>query len=200
MKKAASSLTPIIDTNEFSSSSQSSINVTIVSIEEAESIVSSIQPFRIDEIGSSPFLQMYGYNVERLSLQAHISAQRRDGDEYVVDAILSYKKLEILIRTLLAIEAWRTLVLVDPPNNGDTAAIDSPPSITLASKIAENQSSLRCAFTLHAETTICSLINLVLYRKENAQELDSDSAVALVDYCARQMVSSLLACLFACFI
>jgi hypothetical protein len=108
-----------------------------------------------------------------------------------------------LIRTLLAIEAWRTLVLVDrPPPAAEDATnasiLDNHAHLDgkevnqdskLASKIAENQASLRCAFTLHVETTICSLINLILYRKENAQELDSDSSLALVDYCARQMVS-----------
>jgi len=202
--KTPSSLTPITDTNDFHDpSSSQSINLTIVSVEESESIVSSLQPFPIDEIGCSPFLRMYAYDLERLSLQAHICAKRQDGDEYVVDAILSYKKLETLIRTLLAVEAWRTLVLDSPPpsNNEDknnhhkeaaTNGNDSKDDLhdfTLAEKIAENQSSLRCAFILHVETTLCSLINLVLYRKENAEELDSDSAVALVDYCARQMVS-----------
>jgi hypothetical protein len=200
--KAPSSLTPITDTNDFHNpSSAQSINLTIVSIEESESIVSSLQPFPIDEIGCSSFLRMYAYDLERLSFQAHICAKRQDGDEYVVDAILSYKKLETLIRTLLAVEAWRTLVLDSPPpssknrsNNNHKEASngndnENNPDFTLAEKIAENQSSLRCAFVLHVETTLCSLINLVLYRKENAEELDSDSAVALVDYCARQMVS-----------
>ena len=56
--------------------------------------------------------------------------------------------------------------------------------------ISENKSSLRCAFILHVETTLCSLLNLIMFRKENCDELDNHTAIALVDYCARQMVSS----------
>jgi hypothetical protein len=167
--------------------------------------VASLQEFPVEAIGCSPFLKMYGYDVERLSHQAHICARRQDGDEYVVESILTHKKLGVLIKTLLAIEAWRTFVLVPKEEPHDVASVgdgeedEAATTIlarkTLTEKLAENKSSLRCAFILHVETSLCSLINLILYRKENVEEMDNDCCVALVDYCARQMVRSLL-CLF----
>ena len=150
---------------------------------------------------------MYAYDVERLTLQAHVCAKRQDGDEYVVDAILSHGKLECLVRTLLAVEAWRLFVLdvdadieVDADANANANAeadaeaggtIDGI-SLPFIKRIAKNQSSLRCAFILHVETTLTSLINLIVFRRENCNELASDSAIsiALVDYCARRMVSA----------
>ena len=176
---------------------------TIVSIQETESIVQSLNSFPIEEIGCSPFLRMYAYDVERLTLQAHVCAKRQDGDEYVVDAILSHGKLECLVRTLLAVEAWRLFVLdvdadievdanADAEGDADAGGTIDGISLPFIERIAKNQSSLRCAFILHVETTLTSLINLIVFRRENCNELASDSAIsiALVDYCARRMVSA----------
>ena len=191
--KSLQSLTQIKDIDELSNALNQSWNSTVVSIQEAEALVSSLQEFPVDEIGCSSFMKMYAYDLERLSLQAHICAKREDGDEYVVEAILTHRKLKILIKTLLAIEAWRRFVLdpikevTDHSEEEDFAELSTTHSFM--EKLAENKSSLRCAFILHAETSLCGLINLVLYRKENAAEMDNDCSVALVDYCARQMVS-----------
>ena len=62
-------------------------------------------------------------------------------------------------------------------------------SVSLAELLADNKSSLRCAFILHVETTLVSLLNIIMYRQENCREMDDHVAVALTDYCARQMVS-----------
>lgn len=148
-----------------------------VSVYETEKIVESLQAFTVEEVGSSPFLHMYACELERLSLQAHASAQMNDGtsgDEYVVEAIMTFSKIPILVQTLLAVEAWRMNVLR---------------SDRLAPLLAKNGNSLRCAFTLHVETTIVCLLNLIFYRQEACAEVDAETAVALVDYCARNMVS-----------
>lgn len=208
--KSLQSLTQIRDIDDLNDNRNQSLHATIVSIHEAESIVASLQEFPVDAIGCSPFMKMYGYDMERLSQQAHVCAMRQDGDEYVVESILTHKKLGVLIKTLLAIEAWRTLVLFaegkEVATSGDgSSSNDSTSScnekkedeidtilttgITLAERLAENKSSLRCALILHVETAICSLINLILFRKENVEEMDNDCCVALVDYCARQMAS-----------
>ena len=204
--KAITSYTQVKDVTDFNSSSASASpfakDVTIVSIQETESIVQTLQPFPVHEIGCSPFLRMYAYDVERLTQQANVCAQRQDGDEYVVDSILTHRKLEVLIQTLLAIEAWRVFVLdgdtsdaetnvdVEAEIDGDSKESKIDSKKALIDLIAENKSSLRCAFILHVETTLCSLLNLIMFRKENCDELDNHTAIALVDYCARQMVSS----------
>lgn len=202
--KAPTSYTQIKDVQDFNFP-EIPKDLTIVSIQETESIVQTLQPFPVEEVGCSPFLRMYAYDIERLTLQANLCAKRQDGDEYVVDAILTHKKLSILVETLLAVEAWR-LFLIDGKNfktsvlnfenstkieqGEDENEIDQDSSATspLVDFIARNQSSLRCAFTLHVETTLCSLLNLIVFRSENCEELDNDTAIALVDYCARQMV------------
>lgn len=193
MKSISSSLTEIVDTPDHEPSA-SSFNV--VPMVEAESIVQSLQQFKLHEIGCSPFLRMYAYDVERLSIQAHISAKRRDGDEYVLESILSNNKLETLVRTMLTIEAWRTKMLEAKVDQDEK---ETEPGLCLLEKLASNKSSLRCAFILHIETTLCSLINLILYRKEYAEEMDGDVAVSLVDYCARQMVRKCINSLFELF-
>lgn len=196
MKPLLQSLTKIKDVHELSDKrgSQSFNTTTVVlSIQEAECLVSSLEEFPVDAIGCSPFMKMYAYDLERLSLQAHMSAQCQDGDEYVVEAILTHKKLPILIKTLLAIEAWRTFVLAPKNNytkrNGDPPMEKCASNATLAEKLASHQLSLRCAFILHAEVSLCSLLNLILYRKGNAEEMDNECSISLVDYCARQMSS-----------
>ena len=58
----------------------------------------------------------------------------------------------------------------------------------LAPLLAANGCDLRAAFVLHAESTLASLLGLVLYRREAAEfSLPGDAAISLVDYCARQM-------------
>jgi hypothetical protein len=189
--KTPTSYTQVKDVDDFNSPVPKEL--TIVSIQEAESIVQTLQPFPVEEIGCSPFLRMYACDIERLTLQANVCAKRQDGDEYVIDAILTYKKLSVLVKTLLAIEAWRLFVLDSKNESSSENDSDSnlSPSLPLVDLIAENKSSLRCAFILHVETTLCSLLNLIFFRKENCDELDNDAAIALVDYCARQMVSAM---------
>jgi len=164
-------------------------NPVLISVSEAESIVESLESFTVEDIGSSPFLHMYGYQVERLSLQAHATAKVPDcGDEYVVEAILTFGKIPTLVRTLISIELWRTMVLNPKPSSRPSAP-EYEPSTSLLHLLAKNGNSLRTAFTLHTETTLVCLLNLILYRKEGCIEMDSETAVALVDYCARQLVS-----------
>jgi hypothetical protein len=113
---------------------------TIVSPMEAESMISSIQHFPISEIGSSSFLKMYGYQIEKLSLQAHASAAMSTTtttststtasivggggggeDEYVIDLLLTHDKVVPLVQTLLSIEAWRIFVLGSNEKNQENS-------------------------------------------------------------------------------
>lgn len=179
-----SSLTPITHTPaiNFECVENSISPSNIVSHIEAESIISTLRSFSIEEIGCTPFMQMYGYDLERLSMQAHHSARRQDGDEYVIEEILTQKKLSILVRTLLTLEGWRTFCLY-PRGVGKK----NDDKLSLGTQIVKNRNSLRCAFILHVETTIISLINLICFRREHCEEMTSEIAISLIDYCARQM-------------
>jgi hypothetical protein len=122
-------------------------------------------------------------------MQAHITAQQQQqhggsnsehhDDEYVVEQILASGKLTVLIRTLLAVEAWRLYVLQEQEQGQDDS---------LASQMAQHGNALRCAFILHVETTLVGLLNLIFYRKESCEQMDGEAAIALVDYCSRSMV------------
>mmetsp|Transcript_5218 Transcript_5218/g.7951 ORF Transcript_5218/g.7951 Transcript_5218/m.7951 type:complete len:694 (-) Transcript_5218:12-2093(-) len=164
-------------------------SIIIVSPFEADTLVAnSIQPFSVEEVGSDAFLLSYGYDFERLSMQAHATAAvagegNGGGDEYVVESILAHDKLHVLVRTLLAVEAWRTHVLYRSDEKMSSS------SSSLAPLAAKNGNSLRCAFTLHVETTIVGMLNLILYRREGCEALNAEVALALVDYCARSMAS-----------
>jgi len=112
----------------------------------------------------------------------------------VTEAIVTFGKLDVLVRTLLAIEAWRTFLLV-PRGSGSKGVEDgggssSSSSSVLLGLVAENGNSLRVAFTLHVEATLVGLLNLVMYRRERCEAMTSEAAIALCDYCARQIVSS----------
>lgn len=166
-------------------SGSANVDISFISVFEAEHIIKQLRSFKLEEIGSSSFLEMYGYDLERLSLQAHATARLNTSavstrDEFIVEGILSYGKLKILVETLLAIEVWRTFMLRSD-NNAQSSS--------LAPLLAKNGNSLRCAFTLHAETTIIGILNLIFYHKESCEDMDSELAVALVDYCARNIVS-----------
>jgi hypothetical protein len=211
-----SSLTKITHHHDLSASSAVQIP-TIVSPMEAESIISSIHEFPIREIGSSSFLKLFGFQIEKLSLQAHASASNaklnhdssvisssvvdiRGGgvggeDEYVIDLLLTHNKVKPLVQTLLAIEAWRTFVLAPKDQERETKEIEEDSDSAsqsqfhaLMGKIAKQGNSLRLAFILHAETTIVSLLTLMFYRRENIMDIENSVLLSVVDYCARQMV------------
>ena len=197
--------TKIVDGYAPSGGSAAPVVVTVTP-QETDHLVESLLPFPVEEVGSSSFLRMYACGLERLSTQAHASAAAGDGDEYVVEAVLTHGKVRALVRTLLAVEVWRTSVLkpcvvpggasgcdrseANPGEAGSTSGLEESSKEGLAALLARNSNVLRVAFTLHVETTIVGLLNLVLYRKECISELESDIAVALVDYCARRIVST----------
>ena len=127
----------------------------IVPPAEVDSLLSTLHPITdvTTQIGTDDFMARYCVDLERLALQAHLSAadEARGGNginmttanedtaaggggalaelanighraasafghEYVAEAILVENKVEGLVRTLLALEVWRTKVLfIGPP-------------------------------------------------------------------------------------
>ena len=110
---------------------------------ETRELLSSVVPYTLQDVGSSPFVVSYCVNLERLSVQAHATADAAAsagassvplggvgggaGDvagggcgEYVVDAFLEDEdRIRAMIRTLLALELWRTRVLFNDGGDDD---------------------------------------------------------------------------------
>jgi hypothetical protein len=77
---------------------------------EAEQLVDRLCEQPMDAIGASSAWVAYHQAMEKLNLQAHQSAQRRQ-DNFVVEDMLTYAKLPTVVVNLLAIELWKTHVL-----------------------------------------------------------------------------------------
>ncbi|KAL3782387.1 hypothetical protein HJC23_005435 [Cyclotella cryptica] len=192
---------------------------------ETETLLQSIHAVPLDEIGSNKFMEAYCINLERLSIQAHLTAGvlsareaievpvssnptvasdllnswgASDG-EYVVNSFLEHpEKVEAMVKTLLAIEFWRSNVLFRRPekeNEGEDECKETYDFVgrkeeALAHRLAANGNVLRAAFVLHAETTIVSLLNLIFFNRIPAALLEGNGdevLLALIDYCARQL-------------
>jgi len=190
--------------NESASSSQHDLSPTVyadlsvLSPYEADHIVQSLETFPLEEVGSSKFMYMYAYQLERLSLQAHACAQSNASDsilqeEFVVESILNFEKIPILVQTLLTVELWRIHLWNDHYDNdgvqrGEIVEDEGDPESSFLSFLADHGNTLRLSFILHTETTLVCLLTLVLFRRASCRDIDCDIAIALVDYCARQMV------------
>jgi hypothetical protein len=140
-------------------------------------------------------------------------------------------KVSDLVGALLALELWRTRVLFsdgdgdgdgddvrakendddddDDDDDEEEGGYGGDPATTtrrkgLAHRLAANGNALRASFVLHAETTIVSMLGLILYGGIPPELLSSSSSssggggggggdddvlLSLVDYCARQLVS-----------
>jgi hypothetical protein len=176
---------------------------------EADHIVQSLKTFPLEDIGSSEFINMYAYQLERLSLQAHASAHMIQSDanllpedEFVIESILNFEKVPTLVHTLLSVELWRIQLshhnnkcLTSKPsndnnnnNNGGGDTLLEKDDWPFLSYLASHGNTLRLSFILHTETTLVCLLTLVLFRRASCRDMDVDTAIALVDYCSRQMV------------
>jgi len=108
-------------------------------------------------------------SLEQLNLQAHQSAQQA-GDEYVLEAFLTFDKLKLLVHELLVIEAWRLNVF---------------PRIKKG--LVEMKATMRGYFCLFHEATLINLLAVCLHHSHAVEALGED-AVELVDYLARRLV------------
>jgi hypothetical protein len=91
-----------------------------------------------------------------------------NSDEYVIEAIITFNKLEVLIHDLLIIEIWKENVY---PH--------------LLSRLA-GRNTMRTYFILYHEATIINLLEILLYHK-HVCEIGGERILELVDYCARKM-------------
>lgn len=78
--------------------------------QEAEQYIDQIREQALDEIGCSQAWIEAHHQMEKLNLQAHQSAQRKQ-DNYVVETLLTYQKYTTMIINLLTTELWKQEIL-----------------------------------------------------------------------------------------
>jgi hypothetical protein len=127
---------------------------------DVECIVYSLKSFQVSEVGSTDFLDM-AYNMQRLALHMQTDSA------VVASILLLHDKMTVLVKNLLAVEAWRVFVLRDK---------------LLPRVAAKNR--VRCSFALHTERTLLALIDVVHLQ---GFDLAEETSISLIDYCARSM-------------
>lgn len=139
---------------------------TVLHAHEAERYVEDLRSFKLEEVGSKAWMEQHR-RLESLNLQAHQSAMT-NSDEYVVEAIVTFNKLEVLIHDLLIIEIWKENVYP-----------------LLLNRLA-GRNSMRTYFILYHEATLVNLLEVLLYHKHIC-EMGGERILELVDYAARKM-------------
>lgn len=134
---------------------------------EAEAYVEGIQEFPLEEIGSSDWMKQHE-RIEKLNLQAHQSAQAH-ADEYIMEACLTFDKVETLLKELLNIEGWKEFAF---------------PKMKEA--IAKN-SHLKAYFCLYHECVLLNLFEVFLYHEHVCEAL-GESLIEVIDYCMRKIM------------
>ncbi|KAJ1447044.1 hypothetical protein M885DRAFT_472257 [Pelagophyceae sp. CCMP2097] len=139
---------------------------------EAERIVEGLKRFKLVDVGSSAWMAQHA-DIEKLNQQAHASA-RDKMDEFVLEALITFEKIDLLIYDLVLIEAWREGVF---PLLFDELAGDS-----------KRSSAMRCYFVLYHEATVVNLLEVVCYHA-HALAAAKDATLDLLDYCARRLAA-----------
>ncbi|GMF11635.1 unnamed protein product [Phytophthora lilii] len=135
---------------------------------EAEQIVERLQEQTPDKIGRSTQWLEHHHAMEKLNLQAHQSAQRKQ-DNFVVESLLTFDKFPTLISNLLSLELWKANVL---------------PLLSCQDKDA---ASLRLYFVVYHEATLTNLLEVAFFHEHVVESLADDLLLELVDYCMRKL-------------
>ncbi|CAM6128225.1 unnamed protein product [Calypogeia fissa] len=136
---------------------------------EAEYMVESLCRMPIEQVGSRQWMKQHE-NLGKLNLQAHYNTMAHC-DEFVVAALISHDKMEVLVHELLVIEIWMENIC---------------PQV-LQSLTAE-ASTITLSLILHQETTIVNLLEVILFHREACEALGSDALLELADYVYRKTV------------
>lgn len=154
-------------------------------VDEAEQLVEGLRRFNLEDVGSEAWMRQHKA-VERLNQQAHQSARERS-DEFVLEAMLTFDKMEVLIYDLVLIEAWREHVYPMIKT-----AICGGIEEDLAARRLRCR-TLRAYFVLYHEATVVNFLEVLCY---HAHALGSarEAMLDLLDYCARRLARLQLKC------
>jgi hypothetical protein len=128
---------------------------------EIEAYAQSIQPSKVQELGSLRWLEKHD-RIEKLTMQAIVQALS-NREETVKEMLISFEKLGVLVHELVLVELWREILF---------------PKL-----MKENP---QCSFSVHAilhhEATCINLIETVLFHEDAAETL-ADTVLDIIDYC-----------------
>eukprot|EP00736_Rhodelphis_marinus_P012319 Rmarinus@m.2834 len=139
----------------------------IMTAVEAEGMVERLEPFEIDVVGSGRWMTQQE-NAGKLNIQAHHNAIHR-GDEFVMEALISYDKISVIVHELVVLELWKEKVF---------------PHIL---EYCAEKHHIKAHSVLHHEAALCNLLEVVLFHKE-AMECAGEALVDLSDYCYRKII------------
>ncbi|KAH8948594.1 hypothetical protein BDL97_11G102200 [Sphagnum fallax] len=92
-------------------------------------------------------------------------------DEFVMSALISHGKMEVLMHELLVVELWKEKVF---PH--------------IIKQLAAEASTITLQLILYQETTIVNLLEVILFHREACEAIGSDCLLELTDYCYRKLV------------
>jgi predicted component of viral defense system (DUF524 family) len=107
-------------------------------------------------------------------MQAHINAIMRS-DEFIMESLVTFDKIQVLIFDLLTSEVWKQKVL------------------PLCQKSIQNLSSFRAYITIYHEASVCNLLQVILYYRTAIESADQ-SLLELTDYAYRKILRLLENC------
>ncbi|GAX77785.1 hypothetical protein CEUSTIGMA_g5228.t1 [Chlamydomonas eustigma] len=136
---------------------------------EAEHLVETLQPLSVEDVGGSKW-QAQHQAISRLNVQAHYNA-RTHSDEFVVELLVSHDRVKTLVHDLLAIEAWRELVL---PH--------------LEKHIAQNVDSVSTYMLLYHECMVTNLLEITLFHSNVSEAIPEEHMLELADWVYRKVV------------
>lgn len=133
---------------------------------EAERLVEDLQKYSVEDVGSEKWMLQHEV-LEKLNMQAHQCAMS-NSDEFVLESILVFDKLDTIIHDLIVTEAWVENVYPK-----------------LLDRLAE-KNSMRMYFILYHQATLVNLLEVLLYHK-HVCEAGGEMMIELVDYVARKL-------------
>lgn len=139
---------------------------TVVDAFETEKLVEKLRKFALLEVGTSQWMDQHR-QLEKLNLQAHQNTLS-NSDEYVMEAFLTFSKLETLIHDLILIEIWKESVYP-----------------LLVEELA-GKNSMRLYFILYHEATVVNLLELFFYHK-HVCEVGGEKMLEVVDFVASKI-------------
>lgn len=139
----------------------------VIDPHEAERCIEQLKKFDLGEVGSSAWMEQHRV-IERLNMQAHQNAMS-NSDEYIMETVLTFSKIDVLFHDLLVLEAWKENIyplLVD-----DIAG----------------KNNMRVYFILYHEATIVNMLEVFFYYK-HFLEAGAEKLLDITDYLGRKLV------------
>lgn len=140
---------------------------SVLSPPEAERLVDGLRSIPVRDIGSSIWMKQHEV-LQKLNVQAHANASA-SADEFVMESLITFDKMECLVHELLAAEAWTDSVY------------------PLLKQHLTGRNSLRAYFIMYQEATIANLFEVLTYYETACQAL-GDAVLDLADWCVRKVM------------